>query len=54
MSNKLPVRIRVNKISAMLDPKPLPMYTIPVEKNQNVMRSSKLVTPDKPKDNVEK
>lgn len=54
MSNKLPVRIRVNKISAMLDPKPLPMYTIPVEKNQNVTRSSKLVTPDKPKDNVEK
>lgn len=54
MSNKLPVRIRVNKISAMLDPKPLPMYTIPVDKNQNVMRSSKLVSPDKPKDNVEK
>lgn len=54
MSNKLPVRIRVNKISAMLDPKPLPMYTIPVEKNQNVMRSSKLVTPDQNKDNVEK
>lgn len=54
MSNKLPVRIRVNKISAMLDPKPLPMYTIPVEKNQNVMRSSKLVTPDQNKDNVRK
>lgn len=54
MSNKLPVRIRVNKISAMLDPKPLPMYTIPVEKNQNVTRSSKLVTPDQNKDNVEK
>ena len=54
MSNKLPVRIRVNKISAMLDPKPLPMYTIPVEKNQNVMRSSKLVTPDQNKDNVKK
>lgn len=54
MSNKLPVRIRVNKISAMLDPKPLPMYTIPEEKNQNVMRSSKLVTPDQNKDNVKK
>lgn len=54
MSNKLPVRIRVNKINAMLDPKPLPMYTIPVDKNQNVMRSSKLVTPDQNKDNVKK
>lgn len=54
MSNKLPVRIRVNKISAMLDPKPLSMYTIPVEKNQNVTRSSKLVTPDQNKDNVKK
>lgn len=54
MSNKLPVRIRVNKICAMLDPKPLPMYTIPVDKNQNVMRSSKLVTPDQNKDNVKK
>ena len=54
MCNKLPVRIRVNKISAMLDPKPLPMYTIPVEKNQNVIRSSKLVTPDQNKDNVKK
>lgn len=54
MSNKLPVRIRVNKISSMLDPKPLPMYTIPVDKNQNVMRSSKLVTPDQNKDNVKK
>ena len=54
MSNKLRVRIRVNKISAMLDPKPLPMYTIPVDKNQNVMRSSKLVTPDQNKDNVKK
>ena len=54
MSNKLPVRIRVNKISAMLDPKPLPMYTIPVDKNQNVKRSSKLVTPDQNKDNVKK
>ena len=54
MSNKLPVRIRVNKISAMLDPKPLPMYTIPVDKNQNVMRSSKLVTPDQNKDNGKK
>ena len=54
LSNKLPVRIRVNKISAMLDPKPLPMYTIPVEKNQNVTRSSKLVTPDQNKDNVKK
>lgn len=54
MSNKLPVRIRVNKICAMLDPKPLPMYTIPVDKNQNVMRSSKLVTPEQNKDNVKK
>lgn len=54
MSNKLPVRIRVNKISAMLDPKPLPMYTIPVDKNQNVMKSSKLVTPEQNKDNVKK
>ena len=54
MSNKLPVRIRVNKISAMLDPKPLPMYTIPVEKNQNVTRSSKLITTDKQKDDKKK
>ena len=46
MSNKLPVRIRVNKISAMLDPKPLPMYTIPVDKNQNVTRSDKLISTD--------
>ena len=49
MSNKLPVRVRINKISAMLDPKPLPMYTIPVEKNQNVVRSSKLISTDKSK-----
>ena len=49
MSNKLPVRVRINKISAMLDPKPLPMYTIPVDKNQNVVRSSKLISTDKPK-----
>lgn len=54
MSNKLPVRIRVNKISAMLDPKPLPMYTIPVDKNQNVTRSSKLITTDKQKDDKKK
>lgn len=40
MSNRLPVRIRVNKISAMLDPKPLPMYTVPVGKNENVKRSN--------------
>jgi hypothetical protein len=39
MSNRLPVRIRVNKIGAMLDPKPLPMYTVPVGKNENVKRS---------------
>lgn len=50
MSNKLSVRIRVNKISAMLDPKPLPMYTIPVDKNQNVTRSDKLITTDNAKD----
>ena len=49
MSNKLPVRVRINKISAMLDPKPLPMYTIPVEKNQNVVRSSKLISTDNSK-----
>lgn len=54
MSNRLPVRIRVNKISAMLDPKPLPMYTIPVDKNQNVTRSSKLITTDKQKDDKKK
>ena len=54
MSNRLPVRIRVNKISAMLDPKPLPMYTIPVDKNQNVTRSSKLITTDNPKDGKKK
>ena len=40
MSNRLPVRIRVNKIGAMLDPKPLPMYTVPVGKNENVKRSN--------------
>ena len=49
MSNKLPVRVRINKISAMLDPKPLPMYTIPVDKIQNVVRSSKLISTDKSK-----
>jgi len=54
MSNKLPVRVRVNKISAMLDPRPLPMYTIPVDKNQNVTRSSKLITTDNPKDKQNK
>lgn len=54
MSNHLPVRIRVNKISAMLDPKPLPMYTIPVDKNQNVTRSSKLITTDNANDNKRK
>lgn len=54
MSNKLPVRIRVNKISAMLDPKPLPMYTIPVDKNQNVTRSDKLITTDNAKDDKKK
>ena len=41
MSNRLPVRIRVNKIGAMLDPKPLPMYTVPVGKNENVKRSNR-------------
>ena len=50
MSNKLPVRIRVNKISAMLDPRPLPMYTIPVDKSQNVTRSDKLITTDNAND----
>ena len=54
MSNKLPVRVRVNKISAMLDPRPLPMYTIPVDKNQNVNRSSKLITTDNPNDKKNK
>ena len=56
MSNKLPVRVRINKLSAMLDPRPLPMYTIPVERNQNVVRSSKLITTEKNKesDNTEK
>ena len=49
MRNKLPVRVRIIKISAMLDPKPLPMYTIPVDKNQNVVRSSKLISTDKSK-----
>ena len=39
MSNRLSVRIRVNKIGAMLDPKPLPMYT--VGKNENVERSNR-------------
>ena len=54
MSNRLPVRVRVNKISAMLDPKPLPMYTIPVDKNQNVTRSSKLISTDNTKDDKKK
>ena len=56
MSNKLPVRVRINKLSAMLDPRPLPMYTIPVDRNQNVVRSSKLITTEKNKesDNTEK
>ena len=54
MSNKLPVRVRVNKISAMLDPKPLPMYTIPVERNQNIVRSSKLISNDEKTDNKKK
>lgn len=56
MSNRLPVRVRINKLSAMLDPRPLPMYTIPVDRNQNVVRSSKLITTEKNKesDNTEK
>ena len=55
MSNRLPVRVRINKLSAMLDPRPLPMYTIPVDRNQNVVRSSKLIsTENKEKDNTEK
>ena len=38
------------------DPRPLPMYTIPVDRNQNVVRSSKLITTEKNKesDNTEK
>ena len=54
MSNHLPVRVRVNKISAMLDPRPLPMYTIPVDKNQNVTRSSKLISTDNYNNNNKK
>lgn len=55
MSNRLPVRVRINKLSAMLDPRPLPMYTIPVDRNQNVVRSSKLIsTENKESDNTEK
>lgn len=56
MSNRLPVRVRINKLSAMLDPRPLPMYTIPVDRNQNVVRSSKLISTEKNKetDNTEK
>jgi len=56
MSNRLPVRVRINKLSAMLDPRPLPMYTIPVDRNQNVVRSSKLISTEKNKesDNKEK
>ena len=50
MSNRLPVRVRINKLSAMLDPRPLPMYIIPVDRNQNVVRSSKLISTDKDKD----
>ena len=32
MTNKLPVRIRINKLKAMTDPVPLPEYIIPDEK----------------------
>ncbi len=32
MTNKLPVRIRINKLKAMSDPQPLPEYIIPDEK----------------------
>ncbi len=32
MTNKLPVRIRINKLKAMSDPKPLPEYIIPDER----------------------
>lgn len=32
MTNKLPVRIRINKLKSMTNPKPLPLYTIPDEK----------------------
>ncbi len=31
MTNNLPVRIRINKLKAMSDPRPLPEYTIPDE-----------------------
>ena len=50
------MRVRINKLSAMLDPRPLPMYTIPVDRNQNVVRSSKLISTEKNKesDNTEK
>ncbi len=32
MTNKLPVRIRINKIKALTDPRPLPEYIIPDDK----------------------
>ena len=32
MTNKLPVRIRINKLKSMTNSKSLPLYTIPDEK----------------------
>lgn len=43
MTNSLPVRVRVNKIKAMTNPKPLPKYTIPDKEGRT-----------KPKVNIEK
>lgn len=34
MTNKLPVRVRLNKLKALADPRPLPQYIIPDEKGR--------------------
>ncbi len=44
MSNALPVRVRVNKIKAMLHPRPLPMYTIPKDMQYQTINKSNMVS----------
>lgn len=45
MSNKLPVKVRVNKLKAMLNPRPLTMYTIPKDLKYQTIQKSNMVSP---------
>ncbi len=44
MSNKLPVKVRVNKIKAMLNPRPLTIYTIPKDLKYQTIHKSDMVS----------